>query len=625
MKYNNGVKLIQWPFSFKNVDPEKDYIGKIIIKPNEEYYWNYNDYFRISKFIKPYDALDWMVIGPSKNKNSCKLNEGDFIKLGKLVFLVRKIKTNQNENLNETKRNSSVDNSEMNLENNINEDIIIHKRINYENCNNINTNNDLLFENGSNKINNINITNNVNRKMKNLYLKLKNINKNQKKYRCRICFCEGNFEGLNPLISPCKCSGSVKYIHLNCLRKWLTCKIITKISATNDIYCYVFKSLKCEICQSIIPEIAEFRGNFLSLLDFKHIDVPYIILQSMYQYNSVNKSNSDLNIIFVISLKTNNQINIGRANNSNIRLSDVSVSRNHAKLRYSNGDFYLDDIGSKFGTLLLIQNNILFLPYKDINIQSGKHFLMFKLRRTCLGYLKCFKNRLYDKPSYLENFLNSEKKVYSKILDTFNYNIVDPIEKFSQISGSCSNSESFVRTVEDKQINEVNSEVSKINEEVKVDLKSNDNENKSNGLEKNQTSKKSNKENEENQDKFTFRESLPVIYIPINNSNKNNRYGGIDLHRKQNESREMLFNETKSNEINYINNKFNFSKIKAMNILNKNKINNRSISVFNDDNKINSNLMFSNPINKNKINDLANTERENKNKNINAEEPKNKK
>ena len=107
--------------------------------------------------------------------------------------------------------------------------------------------------------------------------------------------------------------------------------------------------------------------------------------------------------------------------------------------------------------------------------------------------------------------------------------------------------------------------------------------------------------------------------------NINNRYGRIDLHRKQNESREMLFNETKSNEINYINNKFNFSKIKAMNILNKNKINIRSISVFNDDNKINSNLMLSNPINKNKINDLANTERENKNKNMNAEEPKNKK
>ena len=210
------------------------------------------------------------------------------------------------------------------------------------------------------------------------------MNKKQKTYRCRICFCDGNFEGINPLISPCKCSGSVKYIHLNCLRKWLTSKITTKVSSTNDIYCYVYKSLKCEICQSIIPEIAEFRGKFISLLDFKNIDSPYIILQSMYQYNYLNKNTTDLNIIFVISLKTNNYVNIGRANNSNIRLSDVSVSRNHAKITFSKGDFYLEDIGSKFGTLVLIQNNILFLPNKNINIQTGKSHFLFKLKRTSI-------------------------------------------------------------------------------------------------------------------------------------------------------------------------------------------------------------------------------------------------
>ena len=77
-------------------------------------------------------------------------------------------------------------------------------------------------------------------------MKLKTLNKKQKVYKCRICFCEGGFDGLNPLISPCKCSGSVKYIHLNCLRKWLTTKILSKVSSNNDIYCYVFKSLKCE-------------------------------------------------------------------------------------------------------------------------------------------------------------------------------------------------------------------------------------------------------------------------------------------------------------------------------------------------------------------------------------------
>ncbi|CAG5129024.1 unnamed protein product, partial [Candidula unifasciata] len=36
---------------------------------------------------------------------------------------------------------------------------------------------------------------------------------------CRICHCEA--ELANKLISPCLCSGSLKYIHLCCLQKWI--------------------------------------------------------------------------------------------------------------------------------------------------------------------------------------------------------------------------------------------------------------------------------------------------------------------------------------------------------------------------------------------------------------------
>ncbi|KAF7269078.1 E3 ubiquitin-protein ligase MARCHF8 [Rhynchophorus ferrugineus] len=36
---------------------------------------------------------------------------------------------------------------------------------------------------------------------------------------CRICHCEADTE--NPLLSPCYCSGSLKYVHQNCLRQWL--------------------------------------------------------------------------------------------------------------------------------------------------------------------------------------------------------------------------------------------------------------------------------------------------------------------------------------------------------------------------------------------------------------------
>ena len=554
-------------------------------------------------------------MGPRGYKYSYKLTEGDFIKLGKLVFFVRKIKTTQNENLNETKRNSSFDNSELNIGNNINEDIIIHNR-NYNidddnfNFNYIDTSKDLI-ENGANKINNINNINialNVNNKLKSLYNKLKDVNKKQKTYRCRICFCDGNFEGINPLISPCKCSGSVKYIHLNCLRKWLTSKITTKVSSTNDIYCYVYKSLKCEICQSIIPEIAEFRGKFISLLDFKNIDSPYIILQSMYQYNYLNKNTTDLNIIFVISLKTNNYVNIGRANNSNIRLSDVSVSRNHAKITFSKGDFYLEDIGSKFGTLVLIQNNILFLPNKNINIQTGKSHFLFKLKRTCLGLFKCYNNKLFENKKYLNSFINSEKKVYSQILETFNNNIIDPIEKYSSVSGSCTPSKSN-ETIEDNKNNDINGEEKS---ESINDMNENANLNLSNGIKKNEILIESNNIKEDDKkNNIHYFESIPILNLNINKLNNNNKLTMQNEQKKQNESREFLFNETINNNNNEeSNNKKILSKNNLMSILNKNAINKRSASVINKGKTLSNSLIEIHK--KNKNSDLANTQRENK-------------
>ncbi|CAG9115528.1 unnamed protein product [Plutella xylostella] len=37
---------------------------------------------------------------------------------------------------------------------------------------------------------------------------------------CRICHCES--EPHNPLLAPCYCAGSLKYVHQSCLQQWLT-------------------------------------------------------------------------------------------------------------------------------------------------------------------------------------------------------------------------------------------------------------------------------------------------------------------------------------------------------------------------------------------------------------------
>ena len=37
---------------------------------------------------------------------------------------------------------------------------------------------------------------------------------------CRICLSDGLLIGENPLLTPCKCDGSMKYIHKSCLEVW---------------------------------------------------------------------------------------------------------------------------------------------------------------------------------------------------------------------------------------------------------------------------------------------------------------------------------------------------------------------------------------------------------------------
>lgn len=49
---------------------------------------------------------------------------------------------------------------------------------------------------------------------------------------CRFCFGEEDTE-FNPLISPCKCLGSVHLIHFMCLKTWLSRKEIVKVTGEN--------------------------------------------------------------------------------------------------------------------------------------------------------------------------------------------------------------------------------------------------------------------------------------------------------------------------------------------------------------------------------------------------------
>jgi hypothetical protein len=41
---------------------------------------------------------------------------------------------------------------------------------------------------------------------------------------CRICFCEQT-DASDPLISPCSCAGSMEHIHFECLKQWISLRM----------------------------------------------------------------------------------------------------------------------------------------------------------------------------------------------------------------------------------------------------------------------------------------------------------------------------------------------------------------------------------------------------------------
>jgi pSer/pThr/pTyr-binding forkhead associated (FHA) protein len=61
--------------------------------------------------------------------------------------------------------------------------------------------------------------------------------------------------------------------------------------------------------------------------------------------------------LHILKFLTKNKLSIGRGLNVDMRIPEISVSRNHASIHYSNGEFFIEDTNSKYGSLVLIQKD----------------------------------------------------------------------------------------------------------------------------------------------------------------------------------------------------------------------------------------------------------------------------
>ena len=181
---------------------------------------------------------------------------------------------------------------------------------------------------------------------------------------CKVCY--GDVSTLdNPLISPCKCSGSMQYIHLQCLQKWLETRISCRVN--EGVITYTWTSLLCELCKAEIP--MKLPGTEVFVLN---INQPYILLE--------NQGKNFKGTMHLISIEEGKNAILGRGHQSDIRIPDISVSRGHATIKYATGRFFLQDNNSKFGTLIHLNNQTMLHSFQPLTLQVGRTVLSLIVR-----------------------------------------------------------------------------------------------------------------------------------------------------------------------------------------------------------------------------------------------------
>ena len=75
-------------------------------------------------------------------------------------------------------------------------------------------------------------------------------NENEDIMKCRFCW-QAEATVANPLLTACRCQGTVGSIHLNCLKSWLEVKRQKK--ETDNFISFFWKSFECEICKKAYP------------------------------------------------------------------------------------------------------------------------------------------------------------------------------------------------------------------------------------------------------------------------------------------------------------------------------------------------------------------------------------
>ena len=491
----------------------------------------------------------FFLLKPSKidvKMNRYKLNPGEIVKIGRITMRIRdiKFKKKYNQSLNDS---INIKDKKFDEKNNNNKEKDNKKVTRLE------TEAKFIKENDKKNL--------KKKTQKDIFSKLEKM-----KRVCRICYLEEDEDNEeNPLVQPCICSGSMKFIHLTCLRKWVSTRSCVKIDSSADCSIFLIKPVECELCKTKFPDFIKYENRLLPVIDFSQEFDNYLTLESLTLDRQNNK------FIYAISLDKERKIKIGRGHEAKVLLSDISVSRIHCIMTVEKNQVFIEDNDSKFGTLILVQSpSIKITENLPLYIQVGRTYFECKLIKPFKLFNCCDaeeKNNIFyyynQNEKFIKDHLGMVVKPDVSDLDSdndANGNLINntfeqkfPLDIVNKYKYNNSNEKIIINNVEDKMSdneyfllkhNKLKKNIKKEmiydsddDKEKKEDLIQNNNYNNNNQQEENNNEGENNNDNNNN-----------------NNNNNNNDNDDFDDENNEDNVTASLNDEEESNNENKNNN-----------------------------------------------------------------------
>jgi pSer/pThr/pTyr-binding forkhead associated (FHA) protein len=195
---------------------------------------------------------------------------------------------------------------------------------------------------------------------------------------CYMCFDDEDTEE-NPLITPCKCTGDTKYVHVDCLRKWHTAEADNQICFLSSV------DATCSVCKSTFKSDFKLKDGRQVKLFKSSLEPPYVSLLVATKHEMAQRLfNTRFQLSFSTILKPDGRnatrpLLLGRSSASDMVLDYRTVSARHAAIRFKNGEFIFTDAGSSNGSYLYLRRPLELSSSQPVQFRLGRSMISMKV------------------------------------------------------------------------------------------------------------------------------------------------------------------------------------------------------------------------------------------------------